>query len=1437
MATQVQFRRGTTTENNAFTGAAAELTVDTTLTTVRVHDGTTAGGVALLNVSGAQTVTNKTFGNGNTWQGNAPTLAYGGTGDNLTAVQGGIVYSTDAEMAIGLAGTAGQVLTSGGTAAPIWVTPSSLTVGTASVATSASNISGGSAGYLVYQYDTDDTRFIQPGLTGYVLQSTGASTAPAWVTSDLTIGSTAVTLGTTETDIAGLTSIDATTSATSFFATPSGSVVLFGDASGVTIGDDATSVSIGASTGSTTVNNDLIVTGDLTVNGTTTTINSTTLTVDDLNVVLASGAATAAAANGAGITVDGANATFTYVSSGDKWSSNKPIDINGAFVVTGDQTNSGDIAVNGGDLTTTASTFNLLDANATTVNAFGDATTIEIGASTGTLTVNNAQTVFDSTDSIQIPVGTTAQRDGTPAAGQIRYNTTTSSFEGYGPGDAWGSLGGVKDVDQDTYIIAETSAGNDDDTLTFYAGGTLIGEWDATELNLKQNLTVDGNATITGTTTFTGGTITLGNADTDAVDFNADVVSNIIPDADNTYNLGSSSKQWADIYGVQGIFSGTLDAGGNFAVNTNKFNVTAATGNTTIAGTLGVTGATTLTGQLTANGGITADGGVFTVADTTGNVHTSGTLDVDGNTNLDGTLQVDGDATFSSNIIMDGDGYIQMDPNAAAHPSHSEGRLFYSAEYKAPTYYNDISGVSNQIGLEEWIRVKNVTGSTISNGTPVYVTGASDETPTVAPADATTLAKSRVIGVATHDIANNAEGVATVRGLVSSFDTSALTAGQPVYVGADGSLQTAAPTAPYFPTDIGGCIISDATDGYIYVRIREHSLEQFRVTGNTQMDGNLSVAGDLTVSGTQTITSQANLALDNAFIYMNSGDTIGEANTTFSGSGLDDAYFAGHFEGTSTTSYYVRIDGVGTGTGGVDTFEWSKDNWSTTEATGVDLAAEVDLDNNISIKFNATTGHTDNDQWSGTAAPLNTDTGWASNRNTGTSGVGYTHLGVIWDTASSQFIVFDAYDPEIEGNVDTGDASFNYGSMRMAGLTATTGTFSGNGSFGGTLSVTSTLDAATGSTIGNLTLANGSITDSSGAISFGNENLSTTGTLSAGAITGSSLNLSTGSVTAGSLDISGNADIDGTMEADAYTVNGTALNEYIADTVGAMVTSNSEAGISVVYQDDDNTLDFDVADFSITLTGDVTGTGTVTNLGNVSFSTTIAANSVALGTDTTGAYVQDITAGNAITISETAAGAEGNVVTINHADTSSQASVNNSGNTYIQDITLDTYGHITGITSTEVPVPTAASLGLGTSSDVQFDSLGVGTAASGTTGEIRATNCITSYYSDARLKNFTGTIDNALDKVMALNGYYFTVNDRAKELGYTDEAQQVGISAQEVEAVLPEVVTDAAINSNIPEDQERDYKTVHYDRMVPLLIEAIKEQQKQIDELKAKLGE
>jgi hypothetical protein len=79
----------------------------------------------------------------------------------------------------------------------------------------------------------------------------------------------------------------------------------------------------------------VLVLGDLVVQGTQTIINSTTMSINDLNLVLADSAADATAANGAGITVNGANATITYSVAGDKWNTNKDLDVGGDIYYNG----------------------------------------------------------------------------------------------------------------------------------------------------------------------------------------------------------------------------------------------------------------------------------------------------------------------------------------------------------------------------------------------------------------------------------------------------------------------------------------------------------------------------------------------------------------------------------------------------------------------------------------------------------------------------------------------------------------------------------------------------------------------------------------------------------------------------------------------------------------------------------------------------------------------------------------------------------------------------------------------------------------------------------------------------------------------------------------------------------------------------------------------
>lgn len=360
--------------------------------------------------------------------------------------------------------------------------------------------------------------------------------------------------------------------------------------------------------------------------------------------------------------------------------------------------------------------------------------------------------------------------------------------------------------------------------------------------------------------------------------------------------------------------------------------------------------------------------------------------------------------------------------NGNSVPSHTEGRVYYNHARGALTVYNDEAESSLQVGQEHWRRVYNNTGSTVTNGTAVYINGAYGNFPTIGIADASDATKFHVIGIATHDIETATYGYVTTEGEVGDLDLSAFSEGQDVYLSfsTPGGLTAIAPTFPNYPFQIG-TVASNTATGTLIVHPSPDTFDALRVIGDARVDGDLTIAGNFTVVGNVTTTSATNLSVADNFVYVAAGDTI--SNTAFTGSGLNDAMFHGVFEGSSSTHYYVRIDSVGGGTGGVDTFEWSLDNFSTTEATGIDITTELQaLSSGITIQFQATVGHTLNDVWDGTAAPVDTDFGVVGNFNNGT----YQHAGFFRDATDSRFKVFTGYTPEPQDaiNIDTTHGSF-----------------------------------------------------------------------------------------------------------------------------------------------------------------------------------------------------------------------------------------------------------------------------------------------------------------------------------------------------------------------------------------------------------------------------
>jgi hypothetical protein len=298
-----------------------------------------------------------------------------------------------------------------------------------------------------------------------------------------------------------------------------------------------------------------------------------------------------------------------------------------------------------------------------------------------------------------------------------------------------------------------------------------------------------------------------------------------------------------------------------------------------------------------------------------------------------------------------------------------------------------------------------------------------------------------------------------------------------------------------------------------------------------------------------------------------------------------------------------------------------------------------------------------------------------------------------------------------------------------------------------------------------------------------------------------------------------------------------------------------------VYPDSNGTLSFDGSAgqlFSITndLSGllwsvnDVSGIPSAEIYANGSVRFAEFSGNVSIGTATNSSklFVNGNTTVNA-SINVTSTAALGNTTITGFANVSTTATIGTgftltSGNANFDSGVLfvdgtnnrvgvgnTTPGHVlsvTGTTNLGGAVTGITTLAAGNTTITGFANVSSTLAAGNTsiTGFINATGDITAFFSDDRLKDRYSNIPNAVEKVKSLNGFYYEPNITAQDLGYQKE-MHVGVSAQEVNAIMPEVVAPAPIDNK--------YLTVKYDRLIPLLIEAIKEQQIQIDELKAQL--
>jgi len=387
---------------------------------------------------------------------------------------------------------------------------------------------------------------------------------------------------------------------------------------------------------------------------------------------------------------------------------------------------------------------------------------------------------------------------------------------------------------------------------------------------------------------------------------------------------------------------------------------------------------------------------------------------------------------------------------------------------------------------------------------------------------------------------------------------------------------------------------------------------------------------------------------------------------------------------------------------------------------------------------------------------------------------------------------------------------------------------------GGTIASTRTLsiDTATTATVtGSQTLTNKTIaagsntisgltnTNLSGTAGITNANLANSTITIAGTSTSLGDSISAATILSGTSVVSGSGQIDVASTTGDIALGSRTSGNYVASLVAGTnitLTNNTGEGATPTIALTNNTISG--VSLGSNLNALTIGTGLSGTSYNGSAGVTIANTGVLSITSNTG-LSSNVSATGAVTITNTG-------VTSITAGSGISRDVSTGG------VTITNTGVTSNVAGTGVSVRGATgavtiSIGqaVATSSNVQFNSIGIGMAASATAGRIDATNDIVAYSSsDKRFKDNIKPIEKPLEKISKISGNTFDWKEENKiEHGY--EGEDVGVIAQEIEVVLPQIVTT----------RDNGYKAVKYDKLVALLIEGIKEQQIQINDMKVEI--
>ena len=261
--------------------------------------------------------------------------------------------------------------------------------------------------------------------------------------------------------------------------------------------------------------------------------------------------------------------------------------------------------------------------------------------------------------------------------------------------------------------------------------------------------------------------------------------------------------------------------------------------------------------------------------------------------------------TGSGNVVL-ATGATQANPTISNYenftpttaPAYSEGRVWYDSTEKALAFYNDSSALAVHVSQDLIFKVINNTGSTIPNGSPVYITSTSSGQtyPNVALAKADVAATSAVIGLTNGAIANGATGYVSSQGTIDNVNTSTFTVGQVLYLSpysAGQLMNTIPPTG--ITVQVGVATYIDSSAGHIYVKqTTPLAVPASIITGTLGVDhggtGATTLTGYVKGSGTSALTASSTIpttdlsgTITNAQLA-NSAITINGTSTSLGGS-------------------------------------------------------------------------------------------------------------------------------------------------------------------------------------------------------------------------------------------------------------------------------------------------------------------------------------------------------------------------------------------------------------------------------------------------------------------------------------------------------------------------------------------------------------------------